>query len=116
MYAPFFCATQTAVAAFDLIVGARRSKITPYPSPHLAATVIQHAYRSFVSVKYPMRALLARINASIACSDACSKAYQAEFDAWLACLDAKLAKSNATMARLGINLGEHVGCSGGPVS
>jgi hypothetical protein len=127
VYALCFWATQTAVAALDLFVWPGRSKFTPYLPLHSAATVIQQAYMLFVSIKYPVRALLAHINASIACSDACSKAYQAAFDAWLvhidaefdarlACLNANLAKSNATMACLSTNLGEHVGCSGRPGS
>jgi hypothetical protein len=111
-----FWATQTAVAALDLFVGAGRSKFTPYLPPHSAATVIQHAYWSYVNIKYPMRAFLGCINASIAHSNACSKAYQAEFDAWVARLNADLAKSNARMARLVANLSEHVGQLRRPVS
>ena len=43
-----FWATQTAVAAADLLAGAGRSQFTPYLSPHKAATAIQHAYRSYL--------------------------------------------------------------------
>jgi hypothetical protein len=103
-----FWATQTAVAASNLFVGAGRSKFTPYLPPHYAITVIQHLYRSYVNVKYPMRALLGCINASIACSNARSKACQVEFDAQVARLNADLAKSNARMACLVANLSEHV--------
>ncbi len=104
-----FWATQTAVAALDLFVGARRSKFTPYLPPHSAATVIQHTYWPYVNVKYPMRALLACINPSMACSKACSKAYQAEFDAWMACFNSDQVKFDASMACLDADLGKHVG-------
>ncbi len=99
------------MATLDLFVGAGRSKFTPYLPPHSAATVIQHSYRSYVSVKYPMRALLALINASMACSKALSKAYQAELDAQIACFNANQAKFDARMARLDayLGLGNHVG-------
>ncbi len=43
-----FWATQTAVAASGLFVGAGRSKFTPYLPPHSAASRIQLAYRSYV--------------------------------------------------------------------
>jgi hypothetical protein len=40
-----FWATQTAVAAMDLCDGIGRSALKPYLPPHIAATVIQRAYR-----------------------------------------------------------------------
>ncbi len=43
-----FWATQTAGAALDLCVGARRPTFTPCLPPHTAATVIQHAYHSYI--------------------------------------------------------------------
>ncbi len=104
-----FWATQTALAALGLFWGAGRSKFTSFLPPHSAATFFQHAYQSHVSIKYPMRALLACINASMACSEACSNAHIAHFNAELAKLDARMACFDA-------NLGEHVGCSGRPVS
>jgi hypothetical protein len=97
-----FWATQTAVAALDLFVGTGRSKFTPCLPPHSAATVIQLAYCSYISVKYPMRALLAHINASMARFKACVNADKAKFDA-------RIAHFNA-------DLGRHVGCSGQPIS
>jgi hypothetical protein len=89
-----FWAKETAVAASDLCVGAGRSKFTPYLPPHSAATVIQHAYQSYVSVKEPVRALhddLAHFNADLL----------ARFHADMACFNADLAKC--------------VGCSERPV-
>ncbi len=47
-----------------------------------------------------MRALQACSNSSLACSDARSKAYQAEFESWMALLNADLDESNARMACL----------------
>jgi hypothetical protein len=43
-----FWATQTAVAALGLFVGAGRSNFTPYLPPHSAASRIQLAYRSYI--------------------------------------------------------------------
>jgi hypothetical protein len=43
-----FWATQTVVAASGLVVGATRSKFTPYLPPHSAASRIQLAYQSYV--------------------------------------------------------------------
>jgi hypothetical protein len=43
-----FWATQTAVAALGLFVGAWRSNLTPYLPPHSAASRIQLAYRSYI--------------------------------------------------------------------
>ncbi len=105
-----FWATQTAVAASGLFVGAGRSKFTPYLPPHSAATVIQHAYRSYVNTKCPMRALQAHINASMA-------HYKAHSNDIIAQTVAEYkARSNAILACFIAELGEHVGCSGRPVS
>jgi hypothetical protein len=43
-----FWATQTAVTALGLFVGAGGSNLTPYLPPHSAASGIQLAYRSYV--------------------------------------------------------------------
>jgi hypothetical protein len=62
---PFcFWATQTAVAAADLLAGAGQSQFTPYLSPHKAATAIQHAYRSYLH-DWPYRQQVAEIALSL---------------------------------------------------
>jgi hypothetical protein len=43
-----FRATQTAVAASGLFVGAGGSNLTPYLPPHSAASCIQLAYQSYI--------------------------------------------------------------------
>ncbi len=59
-----FWATQTAVAAVDLLAGAGRSQFTPYLSPHKAATAIQQAYRSYLR-DWPYRQQVAEISLSL---------------------------------------------------
>ena len=54
-----FWATQTTVAAADLLTGAGRSQFTPYLPPHTAATAIKHVYRSYLRNK-PYRLQVAK--------------------------------------------------------
>jgi hypothetical protein len=107
-----FWATQTAVTASDLFVEAGRSKFAPYLPLHSAVTFIQHAYHSYVSVKYQMRALLACMNtgeARMNASMACFNAESVKFDAHMACFNANQAKFDARMAHFNADLRKHVG-------
>jgi hypothetical protein len=56
-----------------------------------------------------MRALLARMNASMAHFEAFVNADQAKFDASMACFNADQAKFDARVARFNADLGKQVG-------